>query len=218
MSAAPTEEIRPAHPTHGTTGSVVRADFQVAQAPVERITTAAPEPAGPSFAERAVETVTHLAEAQFAVSMQRSGSVQLRLQFGGEDLSVRVAIRDGAVHTDFRTDSASLRAALEQEWQAVKAASPEHLQRFAEPVFSPAAVGEGRPSAQSGDQSQSHARSQQPATDPDAQSQHQRSARDQAAASFFSRRSLVPESFVPEPAAARTAAFLPTSLRLSALA
>jgi|GEM_PF-6338756 len=218
MSAAPTEDIRSARQPHDPTVLPARADFQVAQTPVERITTAAPEPTGQSFAGRAVETVTNLAEAQFSVSMQRSGSVQLRLQFGGEDLSVRVAIRDGAVHADFRTDSAPLRAALEQEWQAVKAASPEHLQRFAEPVFSPASGGEPRASSGQGDQPQQHARSQQSPADPDAQSQHQRPAREPAAASFFSRRSLVPETFVPEPAAARAAAFLPTSLRLSALA
>lgn len=217
--SAPIEEIRSSRRPQDPTILPARADFQVAQAPVERITAAASVPAGQSFAERAVETVTNLADAQFSVSMQRSGSVQLRLQFGGEDLSVRVALRDGAVHADFRTDSASLRAALEQEWQAVKAASPEQLQRFAEPVFGPASAGESRASSGQGEPFPQHARSQQPLADADDRSQQQRSARDADASAFFSRRSLVPETFVPEPAAApRAPAFLPTSLRLSALA
>lgn len=211
MSAAPTEEPRAARSPQDPLVLPVRAEFQVAQTSAERITVPAPGPSGQTFAARAVETVTGLVEAQFSASMQKSGSVHLRLKFGGEDLSVRVAIRDGAVHTNFHTDSAPLRAAIEREWSAVAAASPEQMQRYVEPVFTagavaPAAPGEASPS--------SWARSSQQQAQPDAQ--QQRAPREDQPT--FNRRSLMSESFVPEPPAPRVAAFLPTSLRLSALA
>lgn len=208
MSAAPTEEPRAARSPQDSTVLPVRAEFQVAQTCAERITVPAPGPSGQTFAARAVETVTGLVEAQFSASMQKSGSVHLRLKFGGEDLSVRVAIRDGAVHTDFHTDSAPLRAALEREWSAVAAASPEQMQRYVEPVFAPVA-------AAPADAQPAFARSSSQQAQPDAQ-QQQRAPREEAHA--FNRRSLMSESFVPEPPAPRVAAFLPTSLRLSALA
>lgn len=214
MSAAPTEEPRAARKPQDSSVLPVRAEFQVAQTPAERITAPAPGPAGQTFAGRAVETVTGLVEAQFAASMQRSGSVHLRLTFGGEDLSVHVAIRDGAVHADFRTDSAPLRAALEHEWQAMAAASPEHMQRYADPVFSPGA-GASHASSSPFGQGDSRQSAQQQAWS----EQQQRAARDQADAhAGFSRRSLVSETFVPAPPAPRVPALLPTSLRLSALA
>lgn len=211
MRTARTEEIQ--NPRSAETFSVlpVRADFHAAQAPAERITAAPAEPTAPNFAERAVATVTGLAEAQFSASMHKAGSVQLRLKFGGEDLSVRVELRDGAVHTDFRTDSPALREAISREWQAVAASAPGQLQRFLDPVFSPASSA----STDTGSQHQASHR----------QSQHQ-AAYDQASSrsdgwhsqSPFSRRSALSESFVPEPVAARAPTLLPTSLRLSVLA
>lgn len=211
MPVLPTEEIR--NPRNPETNSVlpVRADFQVVQSPTERITVAPTEPAGQNFAERAVATVTGLAEAQFSASMQKAGSVQLRLKFGGEDLNVRVELREGIVHTDFRTDSPGLREALAREWQAVAAAAPGHLQRFLDPVFSPAS-----PSSATDQGAQHHSSQRQ---SPQQQAQEQ-SARPDAwqGHSPFSRRSALGESFVPEPAVPRVPVLLPTSLRLSVLA
>lgn len=215
MLAAPTEEVRPTRNPE-ISALPTRSDFQVAPMPAERITVPAMVPAGQNFAERAVETVTNLVEAQFSASMQKSGSVQLRLKFGAEDLSVRVALRDGAVHTDFHTDSAELRAALTREWHAAVAEAPAQMQRFLEPVFAAAPAS----ASNSSDPHQSPARQQSPASHQDFSQHQQRAGRDHAADSHspFARRSLVSESFVPEPAAARVPAFLPTSLRLSALA
>lgn len=214
MLAAPTEEQRTARKPQETSVLPVRAEFQAVQAPAERITAPASEPSGQSFANRAVETVTGLVEAQFNASMQKSGSVHLRMKFGGEDLSVRVAIRDGAVHTVFETDSPALRSALAREWQAVAAESPAQLMRYAEPVFSPA----GGPHSPAGDASHQGSR-QPPPAQSDAQQQQSQSQRPAyAEGSPFARRSLVPETFVPEPAAPRAPALLPTSLRLSVLA
>jgi hypothetical protein len=211
MSVVPTEENRSPRNPEAFSVLPVRADFQVAQSPAERITAAPTEAAGHNFAERAVATVTGLAEAQFSASMHKAGSVQLRLKFGGEDLNVRVELRDGVVHTDFRTDSPGLREALAKEWQAVAAAAPGHLQRFLDPVFSPAS-----PSSATDQGAQHHSSQRQ---SPQQQAQDQ-SARPDAwqGQSLFSRRSALGESFVPEPAVPRVPVLLPTSLRLSVLA
>jgi hypothetical protein len=211
MIAVPTEEIR--RPGHAETFSVspVPADFLVAQPVAERITAEPVVPAGQNFAERAVATVTSLAEAQFTASMQRAGSVQLRLKFGGEDLAVRVEMRGGQVHTDFRTDSPALREAIAAEWQAVAAASPAHLQRFLDPVFSPATPGH---TADPGAQHQSSQRQAQQQAQEHAHARHDA----WSGATAFARRALLNESFIPEPAAPRAPVLLPTSLRLSALA
>lgn len=213
MPVVPTEEPRSPRNPETLSALPVRAEFQVVQPMAERITVEPAAPAGQNFAERAVVTVTSLAEAQFSASMQRAGSVQLRLKFGGEDLTVRVELREGVVHTDFRTDSPALREALAKEWQAVAAAAPGQLQRFLDPVFSPASSS-GSP-ADAGAQHQSaHRHAQQQAQ----QEQAAHRAEAWASASPFSRRSALSESFVPEPAAPRVPALLPTSLRLSALA
>ena len=134
----------------------------------------------------------------------------MRLKFGGEDLSVRVELRGGAVHTDFRTDSPELRAALNREWQAVARQSPDQLRQFVEPVFSP--------SSSNGDSPSSFARQQQ-AAQQDLPQQRQPRARDEDTLTF-TRRSLVGEIVPPQPAAAPRAArrSCPPPSRLSALA
>lgn len=210
MPAAPIEEVQTVR--HAETSSVlpVRPDFQVTPAPAERITAPVEASAGQNFAERAVATVTGLVDAQFSASMQKSGSVQLRLKFGGEDLSVRVELRGGAVHTDFRTDSAELRAALTREMQAVASQSPEQLRRYVAPVFSPATP------ASAGDSQQQSPGRQQQAAQQDLPQRPPRPLFDEAAP--FAQRSLLRDSFFPEPVAARAPVLLPTSLRLSALA
>jgi hypothetical protein len=211
MRTIPTEEFRTPRNPEVLSGLPSRVDFQVAQSPAERISHGPAEPAVLNFAERAVATVTGLAEAQFSASMHKAGSVQLRLKFGGEDLSVRVELRDGAVHTDFRTDSPVLREAIAREWQAVAAASPNHLQRFLDPVFSPSS-----PSTPADAGTQYHSSHRQPQQQP----AHDQPSRQDVwhSQSPFARRSSLNESFVPEPPAARVPVLLPTSLRLSALA
>lgn len=205
MPAAPIEEIQTSRSAAPSSALPVRPEFQVVPAPAERITAPAPVPAGQNFAERAVATVTGLVEAQFSASMQKSGSVQLRLKFGGEDLGVRVELRGGAVHTNFHTDSAELRAALTRELQAFAAQSPEQMRRYVEPVFSPGPAGSSdQPAAR------------QQAAQQDLPQRAPRPPFEEAAP--FARRSLLRESFFPEPVAPRVPALLPTSLRLSALA
>ena len=212
MPAAPIEVTRAIRSPEFFSGMPGRVEFQAVLPPAERTNVPADVPAGQNFAERAVDTVTSLVDTQFSASLQKSGSVQLRLRFGGEDLSVRVEIRDGAVHTDFHTDSAELRSALTREWQALAGQSPEQMRRYLEPVFSPAAA--SAPAAS--DSSSSFTRQQQSSQ----QDQPSRSPREPWAelASPFSRRSQLSDSFIPEPAVTRVPAFLPTSHRLSVLA
>lgn len=214
MSVAPTQEARPPRNPEAFSVLPPRVDFQVIVPPQERVTVPTAAPAVQNLAERAVETVTNLVDTQFTASMQKSGSVQLQLRFGGEDLSVRVEIKDGAVQTNFRTDSAELRSALAREWQVVAAQSPEQMRRYLEPVFSPNTNTSPTPSS---DESPSSSGRQQQQAQQDLPSRQGRESWNDPA-NPFSRRSQLSDSFIPEPAAPRSPAFLPTTLRLSALA
>lgn len=83
---------------------------------------------------QAVESVLQIADIQAAQAQSSPAAVNLHFTVGGENLSVRVALQDGQVHTQFTTDSSMLRTALAHEWQAVSAGTPGTV-RFAEPVF-----------------------------------------------------------------------------------
>ena len=214
MKSSPLTETRASSTADVSSGPVARGEFTVAWPSASRAGETAAAPLEKNFAERAVATVTNLVDTQFSASMQKSGSVQLRLKFGGEDLSVRVELRGGEVHTDFRTDSPELQAALNREWQAVSASSPGQLRQFVQPVFSP--------SSSNGDSSPSFAgRQQQQPPQQGAQQDlaQQRSPRaSEEDTMTFTRRSLIGETFVPQATAPRQPAFLPTSQRLSVLA
>lgn len=93
-----------------------------------------PEPVAlVNTAERAVEAVLDVAHR---VASRHQNSVNLQFSVGGNELDVRVEMRDGEVRTTFKTDSADLRAALATEWQAVAAQpNPDRPVRLADPVF-----------------------------------------------------------------------------------
>jgi hypothetical protein len=209
MSTAPYEVISSVRSSGAISDGMAQLGVLGESGVVDQNTASTPELVPANFAERAVATVTGLAEAQFSVSMQKAGRVQLRLKFGGEDLNVRIELRDGVVHTTFHSDSKELRAAIMQEWQNVAASAPGRLHQFLDPIFSAGSA----QSADAGAQGQSFHRPQQ-------QAQEQAAARSEGwtSANSFSRRSVLSESFSPEPAVARLPLHLPTSLRLSALA
>lgn len=78
-------------------------------------------------------------------------SVDLQFNIGEERLALRVELREGAVHTTFRTDSHELRAALAQEWQSVVHGQNPREGRLADPVFgSSLASGTDSPSSSLG--------------------------------------------------------------------
>jgi hypothetical protein len=81
----------------------------------------------------AVENALHVTDLQAAAVQGAQSAVNLRFNVAGENLSVRVALQAGQVHTQFRTDSGELRTALAHEWQSVGLASG--TSRFADPVF-----------------------------------------------------------------------------------
>ncbi len=174
-----------------------------------------PQLVAASVARRAVETVTNVVEAQAISKLQPVPSVQLKFKIGHEDLAVRVALRDGVVHTEFRTDSPELRAALQQEWKAV-AAQPESAMRYLEPVVSAASSSQGGTNSfaqQQQQQSPGQSAAQQ-------QQQQQQHSQSRAAAEFFGSVSRSTPFQPREGGAASTiaAAVLPTSVHLSAVA
>lgn len=211
MFFTPHDTLSTVHPAVPALVSTVAAAPQAAGAP-------APEPmpqlVAVSMAHRAVETVTNVVEAQAASKLQPVPSVQLKFKIGHEDLAVRVALRDGVVHTEFRTDSPELRAALQQEWKAVTA-QPESALRYLEPVVSAASSSQsgtnsfGQPQQQSPGQSAAQQQQQQ--------QQHQQA---RAAAEFFGSVARSTPFQPREGGAASTvaAALLPTSVHLSAVA
>lgn len=85
-----------------------------------------------SQAHRAVEAVMTAADRVGAGEKQ---AVNLQFSFLDVSLAVRVELREGAVHTTFRTDSTELRSALAHEWQAVSAQASDRPVKMADPVF-----------------------------------------------------------------------------------
>jgi hypothetical protein len=86
----------------------------------------------------ATAVVREVAELTHDFRMRERSSVEVKFNFKDEpDLTVRLAYRDGDVHTTFRTDSDELRAALGREWHGYAAAMAPELRtyRIVDPVF-----------------------------------------------------------------------------------
>ena len=85
-----------------------------------------------SQAHRAVEAVLTAADR---VGTGEKQAVNLQFSFLDVSLAVRVELREGAVHTTFRTDSIELRSALAHEWQSVSGQASDRPIKMADPVF-----------------------------------------------------------------------------------
>ena len=121
------------------------------------------------LASQAVEAVVKLVDLQASRPTGQPATVHLRLRVAGEDLAIRVELREGAVHTSFSTDSAELRRALSDEWQVAASESQGRTLRLLEPQFvSPTRGGtEGFNAGGQSAQGQAQSRSQQePAASP----------------------------------------------------
>ena len=105
-------------------------------------------------ARNAVETVVKLAAAQAAQTEGGGHTVNLGFKFGEENLSVRVEMRDGQVHTQFSTDSNELRAAITSEWQSFSDSSSSRTFHFTDPVFTSGSGQTASFSPNSGDSAQ----------------------------------------------------------------
>lgn len=210
MLFTPHDTLSAAHPSVPALVSMVPAAAPVAAGE--------PEPMPPlvaaSVAHRAVETVTSVVDAQAASKLQPVPSVQLKFKFGAEDLAVRVALRDGVVTTEFRTDSAELRAAIQNEWRAVTA-QPESALRYLEPVVAPASSSQGGTNSFAQQQHQ-----QSPGQFAAQQQQQQQHQQSRAAAEVFGSVGRATPFQPREGGAASNVApiALPTSVHLSAVA
>ena len=102
-------------------------------APVVTAQPAAAAPPAQPVSAQALESALQVSDLQASASQGSQSLVNLRFNVAGENLSVRVALQEGQVHTRFSTDSGELRTALAHEWQSVGSASG--TSRFAEPVF-----------------------------------------------------------------------------------
>jgi hypothetical protein len=97
---------------------------------------AAPAEAATPAAVQAPRLVQEIRAIADRISSIDRNTVEVRFDFSESDrLSVRVEYRDGAVHTTFRTDSAPLREAIAQQWQAQATPADQRNYRLAEPVF-----------------------------------------------------------------------------------
>ncbi len=102
----------------------------------------APEAPAPTATLR--ETMAAVVTAITALDRHEGlGQKMLDLQFhvGDERLALRVELKDGTVHTTFHTESAEMRSALTQEWQAVVPSAVGREIRLAEPVFNSSPTG-----------------------------------------------------------------------------
>ncbi len=128
--------------------------------------TAAKTSAPSVSAHAVVENVLAVVDAQASQAAGARSSVNLQFKVGGEALDVRVELRGSEVHTQFRTESPELRAALAQEWNSVANSPSEQGLRLQDPVFIAAPVqnasasGDAFSSALGGDASRQQSQSQ----------------------------------------------------------
>ena len=123
-------------------------------------------PAEPALvqASHATAAVEATLDAVERVNDTAHSSVELKLSFGDDTrLAVRVELRDGTVHTTFRTDSSELRQALASEWRqqapTAVATSSDQSVKLADPTFTSSS---GSPEF-TGTSTGGHANSRQPA-------------------------------------------------------
>jgi hypothetical protein len=99
----------------------------------------------PAAAVRLVERVAEVSE-HLAANPAEPMSLSIQLD-DTHRVDVRVTMRDGQVHTAFRSDSPEVRAALSSAWEGFVRSRDGAEQRWAEPVFAP--LGSSTPAAPS---------------------------------------------------------------------
>jgi hypothetical protein len=97
-----------------------------------------PEPEISLHAADAASVVRNVVDLTHEFRMRDRGSVEVKFNFkDATELTVRLAYRNGDVHTTFRTDSSELRAALGKEWAEYAASFAQEGRdyKIADPVF-----------------------------------------------------------------------------------
>ena len=157
MSATPSNRSKTVTLVESLANVMVTLDQAPAQTPAPAV------PVMPAAVRETMAAVVSAVEALERRTDAVQKAVDLQFHVGTERLALRVELRDGTVHTTFRTESSELRTALTHEWQAVMQPVAGRELRLADPVFS-AASGPGGDAAQGSlGQGTPQQRGQQPA-------------------------------------------------------
>jgi hypothetical protein len=113
-------------------------------APTGTVTAQAPTPV--STVRETMAVILSSIEALERRADVQQKSVDLNLSVGNEKLGLRVELREGSVHTTFRTESAEMNAVLAHEWKSIVQPTGERGLRLAEPVFNSAVPASGESS------------------------------------------------------------------------
>lgn len=94
-----------------------------------------PAPATPAES-LAIKLVERVAEISDQVASRPTEQIKIELDLPDTRIEIRLALRDGRLHADFRTDSADLRDALSHAWRDFASTQESSSARWAEPSFS----------------------------------------------------------------------------------
>jgi hypothetical protein len=145
MAAAPASARQKSDSTTESTTSFV---FSADQAPTSTLTLDAPAPVA-TVRETMAAVISAVDALERRADVQQK-SVDLQFHVGSEKLGLRVELRDGAVHTTFRTESSEMNSALAHEWHEVVQPALARTIHLAEPVFHSASTpGSAVPAASS---------------------------------------------------------------------
>jgi hypothetical protein len=104
---------------------------------------AAETPAPSATMAAAVRLVERVTEAAERLSSRPADRIDLRIDLDDtRRVDVRISMRDGRVHTDFRSDSAEVRTALASAWDGFVRGRDGAEQRWAAPVFASSSPGQ----------------------------------------------------------------------------
>lgn len=146
--AMPSQSSTPPAPAHWS--GVVHGAAQTGRADgVERSQGSILQPE--AAAARLVAAVVDVMESQVDARLAQAPSVNLRVNVGTEDVAIRVQVREGAVQTEFRTESSELRHAIQREWAAVRSEPAAGRLQFLEPEFSGQGFASGQGSSGGGE-------------------------------------------------------------------
>jgi len=145
MAAAPASARQKSDSTNESTTSFV---FSADPAPTATLTLDAPAPVA-TVRETMAAVISAVDALERRADVQQK-SVDLQFHVGSERLGLRVELRDGAVHTTFRTESSEMNSALAHEWHEVVQPALARTIHLAEPVFHSASTpGSAVPAASS---------------------------------------------------------------------
>jgi len=92
----------------------------------------------------ATTTLNQVLESADKMRTIGQDTVQLQVNLdGGQQLTVRLQMAQGAIHATFKTDSPDLRQAIEQNWSGFRTGASERGLQISSPVFESPSTGSG---------------------------------------------------------------------------